>query len=150
MLKVNKKIEYALMALKFIATREDGKLTSAREICDKFHTPFDTTAKVMQTMNSNEILTSVKGIKGGYSLNKDLETVTFMDLVRMIEGKESQSICQSKSGLCEFLGTCNISAPMQKLYEKVNGYLEELTLKELLLDEPQILEQMINQSEINV
>lgn len=134
MLKVNKKIEYALMALKFMAAREDGALTSAREICDKFNTPFDTTAKVMQTMNSNDILKSVKGIKGGYSLNKKLSEITYMDLVRMIEGVDGGSICQGHKGTCELFGTCNISTPMKKLYEKINEYLEGLSLEELLLE----------------
>lgn len=122
------------MALKFMASREDEGLTSAREICDKFNTPFDTTAKVMQTMNSNDILKSVKGIKGGYSLNKKLSQITYMDLVRMIEGNEGESICQGHKGTCELFGTCNISTPMKKLYEKINEYLESLTLEELLLE----------------
>ena len=68
MLKINKKVEYALMALKFMAEEKAiGKITSAREICDKFNTPFDTTAKVMQAMNHHKILNSVKGTKGGYT-----------------------------------------------------------------------------------
>jgi hypothetical protein len=43
MLKINKKVEYALMALKFMADRtrtnsgEEYNLTSAREICDEFN-----------------------------------------------------------------------------------------------------------------
>lgn len=134
MLKVNKKIEYALMALKFMASRSDGTLTSAREICDKFNTPFDTTAKVMQTMNSNDILKSVKGIKGGYSLNKKLSEVTYMELSRMIEGSDGESMCQGHKGTCELFGTCNISTPMNRLHLKINEYLESLTLEELLLD----------------
>ena len=71
MLKINKKVEYALMALKFMADKthsaipnnQDNEvviLTSAREICDEFNTPFDTTAKVMQLMNNHDILKSVK------------------------------------------------------------------------------------------
>ena len=54
MLKINKKTEYALMALKFIGERENGALVTVREICDVLKTPFDTTAKVMQAMNHHE------------------------------------------------------------------------------------------------
>ncbi len=140
MLKINKKVEYALMALKFMADKnisgriESQGLISAREICDEFHTPFDTTAKVMQVMNNHDILISVKGIKGGYQLNKSLDKITYMELVQMIEGKENIGrVCSSQKGTCELLGKCNISTPVENLNHKLNAFLQNLTLAELLL-----------------
>lgn len=137
MLKINKKVEYALMALKFMADKNRGPetntLTSAREVCDEFKTPFDTTAKVMQLMNNQDILKSVKGIKGGYSLNKSLNEITYMELVRLIEGKEHLGrVCESKQGTCELYGKCNIATPVEKLNRKLNLFLETLTLEDLL------------------
>lgn len=137
MLKINKKVEYALMALKFMAdNRASNSLISAREICEEFHTPFDTTAKVMQVMNNHHVLSSVKGIRGGYSLNKDLHEITYMELVRMIEGREEvSSICSNHKGTCELKGHCNISAPVENLNRKLNAFLEKLTLEDLLLSQ---------------
>ena len=144
MLKINKKVEYALMALKFMADKthsaipnnQDNEvviLTSAREICDEFNTPFDTTAKVMQLMNNHDILKSVKGIKGGYSINKPLNAITYMQLVRLIEGKtEVGRVCVSDKGTCELFGKCNIATPVEQLNRKLNTFLETLTLAELL------------------
>lgn len=138
MLKINKKVEYALMALKFMAEKKsenasETPLISAREVCDHFHTPFDTTAKVMQVMNNHEILTSVKGIRGGYLLSKGLDQITYMDLVQMIEGKEEIGrICSNHKGTCELIGVCNISTPVENLNRKLNSFLEKLTLEELL------------------
>ncbi len=134
MLKINKKVEYALMALKFMADKNDSApLVSAREICDAFETPFDTTAKVMQVMNNHDVLKSVKGIKGGYSLNKSLSEITYMGLVQMIEGKEEIGrVCSNHKGTCELLGKCNISTPVENLNKKLNSFLENLTLEELL------------------
>jgi Rrf2 family protein len=141
MLKINKKVEYALMALKFMADKSKSQstatgehaLTSAREICDEFETPFDTTAKVMQLMNNQEILKSTKGIKGGYSLNKDLRDITYMSLVRLIEGKEVGRICVNNKGTCELFKKCNIVTPIEVLNKKLNIFLESLTLEELLM-----------------
>ena len=134
MLKINKKVEYALMALKFMADKIDqSTLVSAREICDAFQTPFDTTAKVMQVMNNHDILKSVKGIKGGYFLNKNLEEITYMDLIQMIEGREDLGrVCSNHKGTCDFLANCNISTPVENLNLKLNAFLKNLTLAELL------------------
>lgn len=134
MLKINKKVEYALMALKFMADKTDTTLTSAREICDEMGTPFDTTAKVMQLMNNQDILKSVKGIKGGYSLNKPLSEITYMELVRLIEGKPKIGrACVSAKGTCELIDKCNIATPVDQLNRKLNTFLEKMTLADLLL-----------------
>lgn len=132
MLRINKKVEYALMALKFIwENKQPGEVTSAREICEQFGSPFDTTAKVMQSMNQAGILTSIKGVKGGYALERSLESVTYMQLVRIIEKKENQSVCHGEQGTCELFHSCNIVAPVEKLNHTLNHYLESLTIGQL-------------------
>jgi Rrf2 family protein len=132
MLRINKKVEYALMALKFIwENKAPGDVTSAREICEKFGSPFDTTAKVMQSMNQAGILTSIKGVKGGYTLETSLENITYMQLVRIIEKKEAHSICHGEQGTCELYHSCNIVAPIEKLNHTLNHYLESLTIGQL-------------------
>jgi Rrf2 family protein len=132
MLKINKKVEYALMALKHIASRDDSKLISARELCDHFKTPFDTTAKVLQIMNTHGILSSVKGIKGGYALARPLSQVSTMELIRIVEGDEGEIFCQGHNGLCDLYRACNIVGPMDQLNRMVRSYLDNLTLQELL------------------
>jgi Rrf2 family protein len=135
MLKINRKVEYALMALKFMAKKEAGHLTSAREICEAFSVPFDTTAKVLQIMNSHGLLSSVKGIRGGYQLEKKLEETTYMQLARLIEGNNATQFCQNSKGeLCELHSNCNISDPLEQLNRKLNVYLEGLSLEELLFE----------------
>lgn len=133
MLRINKKVEYALMALKFMASKKDGELTSAREICDEFRTPFDTVAKVLQSLNLHEILNSVKGVNGGYTLSRPLNEITFMELSRIIEGSPRGKNCLAEKGTCELYGSCNIVTPIEQLRTKIEGYLERLTLEELLV-----------------
>lgn len=135
MIKINKKVEYSLIALKYLASQKEGHLTSAREICDQFKTPFDTTAKVLQIMNNNGLLNSTKGIKGGYSLAKPLSQVTFFEMTAMIEGKSSSpSFCESSKGVCDLYDQCNIITPMELLNRKIHTFLSSLTLEELLLN----------------
>lgn len=135
MLKINKKVEYALISLKYISDQEKIKQISAREICDEFHIPFDTTSKVLQLMNSSHILKSSKGIKGGYSLMRSLSNISYGELVRIVEGKEELGkACFTVKGKCELYEKCNIVTPLEQLNKKLNAYLENLSLSELLLE----------------
>lgn len=133
MIKINRKIEYALMVLKLMKEKGATELTTAREVCDRFETPFDTTAKVMQLMNNAGILQSQKGVKGGYTLSRDLSQVTYMELVELIEGKSFMMDCHD--GPCELIHKCNISQPIKRLNDYLINIFNTLSLNELLAED---------------
>lgn len=141
------------MALKFIAGKKQGELTSAREVCDKFKTPFDTTAKVMQKMNAGGILNSVKGIKGGYTLSRSLAEVTYMELAVLIEERSMGRICETEKGLCENYSLCNIIHPVDELNRVLTDFLKELSLEELLMGSGRLVPSLIdnvNRKEVKI
>ena len=133
MLKITKKVEYALISLKFIwEEKSREELTTAREICSKFSLPFDTTSKVMQSMNNAGILNSEKGIKGGYALAKELSKISYLELVQIVDPKfNDEEFCQSNKGLCDLYSNCNIIKPIDKLNATLNNYLKNLTIDQL-------------------
>ncbi len=130
MIKINRKVEYALMVLKLMHEKTPGELTTAREVCDKFEAPFDTTAKVMQLMNAAGILHSQKGVKGGYSLTKNLSDVSYLELVEVIEERPFMMDCHE--GPCELYHKCNISQPIKRLNDYLINIFSTLSLSELL------------------
>jgi Rrf2 family protein len=133
MIKINRKVEYALMVLNLMKESGPDHLTTAREVCDRFKTPFDTTAKVMQLMNSAGILHSVKGVKGGYTLARELSDISYLELAELIEGKSFMMDCHE--GPCELFHKCNISQPIKRLNDYVINIFNSLTLQELLADD---------------
>lgn len=133
MIKINRKVEYALMVLKLMKDKDANELTTAREVCDKFETPFDTTAKVMQLMNTAGILHSQKGVKGGYTLSSDLSQVSYMALVEIIEGKSFMMDCHE--GPCELIHQCNIGQPIKRLNDYLINIFNGLSLNELLAED---------------
>ncbi len=133
MIKINRKVEYALMVLKTMKDKEASELTTAREVCDRHNTPFDTTAKVMQQMNTAGILHSHKGVKGGYTLARDLSSVSYIELVELIEGKSFMMDCHE--GPCELIHKCNISQPIKRLNDYLINIFNSLSLNELLAED---------------
>ncbi len=133
MIKINRKIEYALMALKLMKEKNLSELTTAREVCDRFETPFDTTSKVMQLMNNCGILLSHKGVKGGYTLARDLSEVSYMELVELIEGKSFMMDCHE--GPCDLYHKCNITQPIKRLNDYLINIFNSISLNELLAED---------------
>ncbi|AYF44267.1 MULTISPECIES: RrF2 family transcriptional regulator [Halobacteriovorax] len=137
MYKVSKKTQYALTALKHMQeyghTCEEN-LTSAREICDKYDMPFDPVSKVMQKLNNSGILSSIKGIKGGYFLSRPLSNLNLFEVSNIIEGKVKETACDALKGKCDKYLACELISPIEKINSHVNHHLISVSLEELLMN----------------
>ena len=133
MFKVNRKVEYALMALKYMVQKHPGELTTAKEVSDRFHTSEEVMAKVLQSLTKHKMLQSVQGVQGGYLIQKDLSRVTFLQLNEILIGRSTATKClQSDGDQCELKDNCNIISPMHQLNNKINLFLSSLTIDELI------------------
>jgi len=129
--RLNRKVEYALMALKFMAAKPANSLTSAKEISDSLNLPFDATARVLQAMAHAGFLRVVQGAHGGYGIVKDLSEISFHQLVEIIEGPLEIARCLHNEN-CDLLSKCNIQSPMSVLNDKLTEFYQALRLDEIL------------------
>ena len=72
MLKLSKKVDYALIALMHLAQQDEGA-SSAREVATIYGMPQDLLAKVLQKLTRSGLVVSHQGMKGGYSLARPAE-----------------------------------------------------------------------------
>ena len=132
MFKINKKVEYAMMALRHIHTKSSDDLTSVKEICEKFGTPFDVTSRAMQKMVSGGILKSEKGAHGGYSLQMDLNGINFLDFMEMVVEPLSLVNCVESESNCSMSSSCNIISPLVNLNKRMRDFFSTISLKEIM------------------
>ena len=81
MLRLSKKADYALIAMKHLALRGDRGSSSAREIAEQFDIPIELMAKVLQRLVRRGLLGSHQGTHGGYQLARSSGGQTFGDMV---------------------------------------------------------------------
>jgi Rrf2 family nitric oxide-sensitive transcriptional repressor len=130
--RIHRKIEYALIALRHMSQKGQGELTTAKEVAERYESPFDATARVMQIMAQKGLLRSEQGVAGGYLIIKDLNKVYLHDLIEMIQGPAKVARCLHKDDPCEIRSTCNIVSPMSYLNQKLTDFYKSLSLRELL------------------
>ena len=133
MFKINRKIEYALIALKHMSSKAPGQLTSAKEVCDFYHTPFDPTSRVLQIMAQHEIVRAEQGAHGGYQIVKDLTKVTLGELSDMIVGPVEIANCfHGDYSQCELTASCSVIGPMLNLNEKISQLFHTIKVSDLM------------------
>ena len=133
MFKINRKIEYALIALKHMSCKNPGQLTSAKEVCSVYRTPFDPTSRVLQIMTQNGILQAEQGAKGGYQIVKDLSKISARELSDMIIGPINITNCAQKNfSKCEISSKCRISGSMVSLNESIQNLFSKITVADLI------------------
>lgn len=133
MFKINRKIEYALIALKHMSQKQQGQLTSAKEICDIYKTPFDPTSRVLQIMTQHEVLHAEQGAHGGYQIVTDLSKFSMRELSDMLIGPIEIANCfhGDYSG-CNISSTCHIIAPMLNLNENIKKLFNTTMVADLI------------------
>lgn len=132
--KINRKVEYALMALKVMSGKGQGELTTAKEVAQVTGCPFDATARVMQQMSAQGLLKSEQGAHGGYQIMRDLAKVSVHDLAEMIVGPTHLVKClhEDEESPCDLIDKCNMQSPLTELNRKVKEFYRSVSLKDVL------------------
>jgi Rrf2 family protein len=130
--KINKKTEYALMALKYFIDQEKPSQISAKELAEKTHTPFDVIARVLQALSSRGILKAEYGVSGGYLLVKDLKNISVYELMTVLESSSELAKCLGSDSECDFSQKCTIISPITELNLRVQNFYKSISLAEVL------------------
>lgn len=142
MLRLSKKADYALIAMKHLAVRGDhgtSASSSAREIAELYAIPIDLMAKVLQRLARRGLLLSQQGTRGGYQLARVPKQISVADVIQAIDGPVTVTACSTDEGQCEQFAKCNVRDPLWKLRERILAALGECTIAELAADPAPIL-----------
>ena len=130
MLRINKKIEYALISLRHM---QNSQRVTARDLAQRYGISYELLAKVLQQLAQEGIITSVQGPKGGYILPDGLDELSFLALYESLVGTFIFAECEGNS--CEHTADCTIQNAVAFLGNRMRNVLNEISVYELLLKE---------------
>ena len=131
MLRLSKKADYALMAVKHLAQRPDGGSASAREIAEAYDIPLELMAKVLQRLVRAGLLISTQGTRGGYTLSRPSGSISVADVIQAIDGPFTVTACSSEKIDCEQYRKCSIRDPLWQIRERIAATLGTVTIAEM-------------------
>ena len=130
---LTKKSEYALLSLVSIAKSNEPK--NVEVLATELGISKSFLAKILQNLAKHDILNSFKGNNGGFTLKKSCEELTILEITTIAEEKTPSVFeCTSVAGSCSssYNGMCTVFPLLANLQNKINGFLADLTLKDII------------------
>jgi len=126
--------KYGIRAVVYLASRRTRKNIGIREIAKDLGLPSPFLAKILQQLAKHKILHSVKGPNGGFSLNKKPESITMLDIVKIIDGDNLFKNCLIHEGACSDIRKSRKACPIHDDYSLIRAKIDTLFRSKTIAD----------------
>lgn len=135
--------EYSLIISLHLAKRhrEGVGSISARELAEQERLPGDYAEQILLRLRRHGLVESTRGAKGGYRLARGPEAVSVHDVMTAAEHQTFELNCDTHkidSHRCAPGANCSIRPMWFALQQRVDAFLQGVSLADLMLDESQV------------
>ena len=113
MLKLTKKADYGLIALRHLAVARPRASASAKDIADSYGIPLPLLSKVLQKLARGGLLISEQGTNGGYRLAREARDISALEAIRVIDGPIILTKCFTEHAGCDQTALCPVREPLR-------------------------------------
>lgn len=131
MIRLGKLTDYGLVLMTCMARADSPSLRTARDLAIESKLPVSTVSKLLKHLLQSGLLTSHRGIKGGYVLARDPRQISVLEVIAAVEGQMALTECSTEASLCQIEPCCPIKSNQRIINEAVRGVLEKVMLSDL-------------------
>jgi FeS assembly SUF system regulator len=133
MIRLAKLTDYGLLLMTTMARKSANSVHNARDLAEITKLPLPTATKVLKQLLQSGLLTSHRGINGGYSLAKEPSEISLEEIIAAIEGPIALTECSTDViGLCDLELSCPMKANQRVVSEVVRAALQRVMLTDLM------------------
>ena len=134
MLKLTKKADYGLMAMKHLAEVGKSAACSAKDIAEAYDIPPEALAKILQRLAKAGLLVSQHGTNGGYALARSPRSISALEVIKAIDGPLFLTSCVTHRGECYQTSKCTVREPLRKVNESIQQVLSRINISDMTED----------------
>ena len=129
MLKISKMADYATLVMIYCGEHR-AQAWSAAEIAQKTQLQLPTVSKLLKKLLKAGLLTSHRGVHGGYQLAIEPDKISIAFIIKAIDGPIAVTECNHATKLCELEQHC----VSRKGWQLINQTVEQALSKVSLID----------------
>ncbi|MCW8837784.1 MAG: Rrf2 family transcriptional regulator [Thiovulaceae bacterium] len=130
---ITKASEYAILSLIVLSSKQEPQ--DSESLSRELTIPKSFLAKILQSLAKEGILVSYRGANGGFALAKKTDEIDMLSVMSAVEGKIPAVFdCATSIADCpsDKASVCSIWPFLNKLQGKIDSFLSELTLADIL------------------
>ena len=131
MFRLNKLTDYGIVLMAHVARSPEDLPHTARSLSKATRIPLPTVGKLLRQLSEHGLLTSHRGVKGGYNLARSPRTISVSDIVLALEGPIGFTECSVVAGLCNMERSCAIKINSQIIGDALRDALDGVMLADL-------------------
>jgi Rrf2 family protein len=124
-------IEYAIHGLVYLASAGSDTATLVGDIAKATRVPESYLRKVFQLLARAGLVSSHRGVKGGFSLARVPAEITLKDVVEAIDGSLPAYTCAKAARGCSLDEACPVSSAFAAAREKMAEVLDATSIRDL-------------------
>jgi FeS assembly SUF system regulator len=136
MLKLSKKADYALIAVRHLATRSAIRSQSATDIAEEYGISAPLLQKVLQRLAKHGLVTARHGSSGGYQLARNPKDISALEVIDAVDGPLMITSCVTSHGNCGQSNTCTVREPLRKVNESILQVLRSVSISQMSEESP--------------
>jgi Rrf2 family protein len=124
---------YALHGLTSLCRKPEGELIYAADIAHTIGASESYLAKVMQLLVRSGLVTSMRGMNGGYALARPAREITLREVMEAVEDSVPHGSCilQNHSEVGRNCSACPVLAALARAHRQALEELDAITIEEL-------------------
>lgn len=130
---LSKKTDYALLVLSQLQNTPQG--VSAHKLSERFNLSKGFVANILKELCQKGFVTSQRGAKGGYVLQRPAAQINLADLLQQMEDGLKLTSCNGLSSdeahECSVHSLCPIRGPLNDIHQRIFAVLRGITLADL-------------------
>lgn len=123
--------EAAIRAMVHLSMAGAGRRVSGKEICQKQRIPSALLIKALRPLARRGLVSTARGVGGGFELAKPPESVTLLEIIEAVQGPLIFNECLTRPGLCERDSLCPVHPVWREIREDAEKTLSLWTLQDL-------------------
>jgi FeS assembly SUF system regulator len=125
MLRISKLTDYATVILARLAA-EPGRRYTAAQIAGETHLAAPTVSKLLKQLHRRGLVTSTRGLHGGYLLARPAAEINAAQILDALEGPVALTECASSENHCCIESSCLVGRAWQRVNLAIRRSLQEL------------------------
>src|SRR5579864_5361788 len=141
MLKLSKKADYALIAVRHLATHGAEHSQSSADIAEVYRISPQLLAKVLQRLAKHGLVTARHGSTGGYQLARHPRDISALEVISAVDGPVVITSCVTSHGNCDHSDRCTVREPLRRVNESIAQVLRSVSISQMSDDshEPELI-----------